>query len=1154
MYHACYCMSRSKLSGKQTDADLASGAWAESARGAGSECHHRRLECLFARVRSRCLAAFACASAQRLSRPHTSSQFIECTEVGASRIRCERSASCLCFDLALHCRSMSATLSESPATTNSRTSHHSNPNMHQQQLQQQVRSLQTNFQTYTTLPTTATLNAILPLLQQQLNQLTSSLPRLTPSLLLPVVPTLLDLLDALAELPLVPTVQDAVLSVLRVLVWWAGRAERWADGMEDKTSTVYDEAAPRVREGYVRLGGAAEQWAAAVTLSTASTPAFLTLLPPLLTALTLSLPYLPHATHDSSVELLSSALTLPTTCASLLASEHLVELVCSLPAALASFPSSRLLAVTEAVLSLWRRGGVVGVRQYGEYRAMMVYTAGVSALIKTDVAAVTQLQQLCAVTVESAAHNPSQSLSGVFAVLGMLHTLDPKAAVYKHYRNEKKEQVDGGNNVSHTTPVASPPAASTSSFTPSAAKATVSKAAPTSIHLANILALQATYQSATDRLLSTSAQPSSSSASAAVSTQMTPPSFAASLSGIVSAACVNGVEWSQWTSELFDHVTGAFLTLIDTRWCATNTASFSLSSPPSSSSRNAAMLDWIRSPFFALLPHYSRAFSVLFLRAPAEGQCAALSRVRARVRDVHQRWRQYNRSSADAADTKQPPTAMEEDSAEDEAGESADEATSNDDMSSDQINNSLPPPPPPQPTTSQQQPFDRDTLNELQNTLFLSVCMALATVCRNPPLLTTWPDSAVCDIVDTMSWLEFVRVNFTGYRDVVVAVVNEGVRRSRKGVVRAPDGSAKQSIGWWSWLVEWRRWKQQQQQQPRSSADGEQKVSETLQSPNELIHTLIHFYLLPSLAIHTSSSLALASSQPSDTSLFPHTTLTLLLSINESDMVALSRHYFLLGLLSEWQDNCAASDALSTLLPYSASFLHCRVRGVLKRAHGLFVRSLALIVRHHTLQSTDAPIDGYALFLSVMLPYTRLVLSQYPVQLGLPTLMDSLVLLFHLLPSDNPLLLDLSSSVVDRIRQLTDRTRASSSLSSVLRGDAQLHVPTPLRHLLILHFQLVQLLSLPSFRAALEVTGRLFPTAPAAGTGAASACGDDVHTGMLVVLRDVIVRNFDLYRRDEAVRWWMAVKKRTGIVLAVPGPPPPLPVAAPSITTVKPNT
>ena len=60
-----------------------------------------------------------------------------------------------------------------------------------------------------------------------------------------------------------------------------------------------------------------------------------------------------------------------------------------------------------------------------------------------------------------------------------------------------------------------------------------------------------------------------------------------------------------------------------------------------------------------------------------------------------------------------------------------------------------------------------------------------------------------------------------------------------------------------------------------------------------------------------------------------------------------------------------------------------------------------------------------------------------------------------------------------------------------------------------------------------------------------------MYGGMLCVLRDVIVRNFDLYRRDEAVRWWMAVKQRSGIVLAVPGPPPPLPIAAPSITTVK---
>ena len=277
--------------------------------------------------------------------------------------------------------------------------------------------------------------------------------------------------------------------------------------------------------------------------------------------------------------------------------------------------------------------------------------------------------------------------------------------------------------------------------------------------------------------------------------------------------------------------------------------------------------------------------------------------------------------------------------------------------------------------------------------------------------------------------------------------------------------------------------------------------------------------------------------------------------------MSLSRHYFVLGLLSEWLDGCAAADALSTLLPYSASFLHCPVRGVLKRAHGLFVRCLALVIRHHTLRSTaNDTTDGYDVCLSVLLPYARLALSQYPVQLSLATLMDSFVLLFHLLPSDHPLLLDASHAIVARLQQLTERAVAAALLSSSTAprlafsaGADSLQLPTTLRHLLILHFQLIQLLSLPSFRAVLGWTGELFPNA--ASRAASTADGSaGVYGGMLSVLRDVIVRNFDLYRRDEAVRWWMATMQRSGVVLAVPAPPPPLPIAAPSITTVRAKT
>ena len=1041
------------------------------------------------------------------------------------------------------------------------------PRMRHQQLRQQLRALQTTFQTYSTAPTTQTLTRILPALHTHTSQLATNLPHLSPPLLLPVLPTLLDVLDAVSELPLSLQVQPLVADVLSVLVWWSKGAERWLRSVEDKGSEVYVEVSERVREGYVRLGTVAEQWAAAVTLSTSSKPSAANLLPPLLTSLTLSLPYLSPAPRDSSLDLLVSSLSSSSTCVALLSSPHLVDLLTALPAALSSSTPARVLTVTQAVLSLWRRGDVTGVRNYDEYRAIMSYTAGVSALLKQNATDATQLQQICTTAAESSASVASLSLFALFGVVGMLHALDPKAAVYKRHREEAAavtERVDS-LTVNTTTPTAastaSPSATPLSSTIPSSADA-----ATTSIHLSTILALQSSLQSTVDRLITSCSTPSAAMPS------ISAPSFAASQCGILSAVCVNGVEWLQWSDALFTFVTGAFLTLVDTRWCI---AAFSSSSSASaaSASRNDAAAEWVRSSFFSLLPHYSRAFSVLFLRAPTpQSQCEALRQVRHRMCDIQRQWQRYNRVGLDTDTLQQQgvTTAMEEDSAADEEDESADDTKADDSTSSElyaDSHNNTPQltlsatPAPPAPSTTQPL-IDKHTLSELQNTLFLSVCMALATVCK-PSLLSALPVSAVCDVVDTLSWLEYVRVNFTAYRDVVLAVVNEGLRREALDVQQATTatrerakemaGSEKQP-GWLSWLIGWRRHKRRAQQL-HVAEDTQPNGSRPSPQSSELVHTYLHSYLLPSIISPVSASAP--SSVPVVGVLFASSTLTAL-SVDESDVVTLSRHYFLLGLLSEWQDSCTASDALTVLLPYSASFVHCRVRGVLKRAHGLLVRSLALLVRHHSLQPTDEAKDGYGLFLTVLLPYTRLALSQYPLQLGLPTLMDSLVLLFHLLPSDHPLLRDASHAIVDRIQQLTDRA-VTSALSpstaaaavALSAGGDSLQVPTSLRHLLILHFQLIQLLSLPSFRSALSRTGGLFPGAVVSG---GVVGGGGVYGGMLAVLRDVIVRNFDLYRRDEAVRWWMAVKQRSGIVLAVPAPPPPLPIAAPSITTVKPTT
>ena len=575
--------------------------------------------------------------------------------------------------------------------------------MRHQQLKQQLRALQTAFQTYTATPTPQTLATLLPALQQHLSQLSSSSHHLGPPLLLPALPTLLDLLDALTDLPLTRA-EPLVLDALAVLLPWAKGAERWLSGVDDRSSTAYADIAERVRDGYARLGAAAEQWAAAATLATTADASAARVLPPLLTALALSLPYLSPAPRDSSLELLLSSLRSAATCGALLASPHLVDLVTALPASLASAAPSRLLTMTEAVLSLWRRGDVEKLRSYDECTAVMAYTAGVGALAKQDATTATQLQQLCSAPIAAADDNSNTSLLlAVYAALGLLHALDAKAAIYKRIQRGAAKSTDSR--------FLSSSAASSSSTTAAPAVSTAApaadSAASTSIHASTILALQSSYQSAVDRLVASCSAPAASASSVAA------PLFAASGSGLVSAACVSGVDWLRWSNALFTFVTSSFLALVDTRWCATSSASASasatLSSPPPAS-RNDTACVWTRSSFFALLPHYSRAFSTLCLRAPAvDAQCRALAQVRDRMRSVHQQWQHYNRGSHGADARREAlSTAMEEEG----AGEEQPSVDAQADRDS-------PPSPLAAPLTpiSAQPPVDKRTLATLQKTL-----------------------------------------------------------------------------------------------------------------------------------------------------------------------------------------------------------------------------------------------------------------------------------------------------------------------------------------------------------------------------------------------------------------------------------------------------
>ena len=886
----------------------------------------------------------------------------------------------------------------------------------------------------------ASFATIAPSLEHDASILALNVSSLPIPLLHQHIPLLLDVLDAVHDSsPPSPSSTPSLLlrSLLTLILQWAVHASAFVASV-DPALPLYPSLADLLAEGYTRAASISEQFIAALTLPwpTESPPS--PLLPALFAVLALCLSHLSTATAHHSLSLLLAHLRLPPLARLVVRSPHLPPLVGALARGVPAV-EERVAEVTTAVLDLWRaaasESSPAPLPPYAHHASVLSFVALIATERKDGNVAARLLSCIRGHQRLLDASAPSTqpiSLIPLFALLGLLQTVDPKAALTRARR---------------------------ASSDPSALP-------DQPLVLAGVVD---DTEAVLHRLLQSVPVEDAGS--------LTPPAYSATFEGVLSAALVYATPYMSYSADSFRLLTRAFLTLIDTRWCTQPPAS----SPAAYRQHDQAIAEWTRSPHFGLLAYYSRTFSTAFLLAAPETQTEALHRLHTSVKAIHAAWRRYN--SAVVPPSKDRSRSHVVAPLTDEDGEEEEE---------DDEEKPVPPPPPP--PTSPLPPLE---VTEVQKVLFMSVCMALASISRGGWLR----DAAVpqvCEVIDALSWLEFCRVSFSGYRDVVVAIVEQGVAKQSSAEEAKEAAGGGRRRGWLSWLLGWGR---------RQRVAGDTTVKADRSSV--IVQHFLNQHLVPSLPARPFAS----ESSP----------LSALLLVDGLDLVSLSRHFFVLDLLTVWTGSVPPSLLASIAVPYAASFLALPIRGVQKRAHALVTRSCA------SLASTSQSSAEYAAFLRVWPAYVEQLVEMYPSGVAFAVVMDSLVLMYHLLPSDHPLLLDASAALCAKLRTMT-RDCVESARNSGIRGTYAL--PTLLRHLLILHLQLVQLLDLPSFVRALGMTATLFEEGKGEGEEDAGVWEREaVNVELLVLMQQVIARNFDLYRRDAAVRWWMQQKALLGVRL-----------------------
>ncbi len=205
--------------------------------------------------------------------------------------------------------------------------------------------------------------------------------------------------------------------------------------------------------------------------------------------------------------------------------------------------------------------------------------------------------------------------------------------------------------------------------------------------------------------------------------------------------------------------------------------------------------------------------------------------------------------------------------------------------------------------------------------------------------------------------------------------------------------------------------------------------------------------------------------------------------VSAHDLVTIYRDFFHMGILHDWMPHLPIAHIMDKTVPLIFRYLEVNITGVNRRAYRVYAAAIAR--------------DGVAALWRPFLPrFFHLTLHHHPKLIPVASVSIAYVALYRHLPGHDPLFLYLVLALHDKLMVYLTNQR----------------VPKPLLVLFYLSLQHCGLDALPHVLTAAET--QLRAVTPA------------MRQVMLKLLHGMLIKDFDLVRKDAVVRWYLRVTQR----------------------------
>jgi hypothetical protein len=477
-----------------------------------------------------------------------------------------------------------------------------------------------------------------------------------------------------------------------------------------------------------------------------------------------------------------------------------------------------------------------------------------------------------------------------------------------------------------------------------------------------------------------------------------------------------------------------------------------------------------------LVPYFTRVLSEFLPTLKLHLQFIALYRLREFTIQLHNQWRVYcsirsNKLFKGKKKTKPAESKSSEKGANTGASSSA---STSQHTSVEQVDGPI---------------KSRELLVKAQNSIFLAISMLLCYLVvepspsnenseetlGNPNYFVYDTESRVfyAIISDILSYLEFRRMSFSAYKQLLAVIVEKGTenrynyKSTSEPPVKAIEETAerverKGKPSWRSWLFSLQGKKKNRL---LSAAEEAENRAQTLVrsflrlylcTNNKLQPTLQQLLLLPEFRIISTSNGNMSMQK-----LLELETRTILpfkpyQSTNNSDnsdlttardLTYLSRQFFLLGLLKEWIWNVQTDEMFNLLIPFSWNYISVNMKGANTRANLLLLACFQRISTSFqenkdendevVISSSISPAKAHLLMRQLLPYYAETAVENYPKLLSFSSLTDIMASLFSILDKQDLLLLYFERLLLDKSLALLSRAKVGKPKPITLKLTTQ---------------------------------------------------------------------------------------------------------------------